>query len=110
MITQLTTGNELYLLVSEWATIQLLSVGVYPDDEPMDNRAAAVLTVDGEVVAYTVLRDSSVLAIETHPGHYRKGYAAQLVRGVGATDGAFVLSKESAAFFESLSLPYFWQA
>ena len=112
MVRKIETGAELFRLVRHFATIALMSVGIYDDNEAHENgKTAHVLTVDGEVVAFAVMTSrGEVSAIETHPAHQRRGYAAQLVRAIGATSGALITNEGAARLFESLDLPYFWQA
>ena len=112
MVKHIETGAELFSLVGDFATIALMSVGIYPDSEAHENgRTAHVLVVDGAVVAFAVMTPrGEVSAIETHPAHQRHGYAAQLIRSIGATSGALITNNAAARLFESLDLPYFWQA
>ena len=112
MVKQVETGAELFSLVRDFATIALMSVGIYDDAETHANgKAAYVLVIDGAVVAYAVMTArGEVSAIETHPAHQRRGYAAQLIRMIGATSGALITNGAAARLFESLDLPYFWQA
>ena len=112
MVKQIETGADVYELVRGWATIGLMSVGIYPDAETHDaGRTAHVLIIDGGVVAYAVMTARrEVSAIETHPAHQRRGYAGRLIREIGGTSGALITNNEAAKLFESLELPYFWQA
>lgn len=112
MVKQIETGAELFSLVREFATIALMSVGIYDDNEAHANgKTAHVLVVDGAVVAFAVMTaHGEVSAIETHSAHQRHGYAAQLIRLIGAKSGALITNNEAARLFESLNLPYFWQA
>lgn len=112
MIKQIETGAELFSLVRNFATIALMSVGVYDDNEAHENgKTAHVMVVNGNIVAYAVMTArGEVSAIETHPAHQRRGYAAQLIRAIGATSGALITNNDAARLFESLDLPYFWQA
>lgn len=112
MVKQIETGAELFSLVRDWATIGLMSVGIYDDTEAHENgKTAHTLVVNGNVVAYAVMTArGEVSAIETHPAHQRRGYAARLIRSIGAASGALITNNEAARLFESLDLPYFWQA
>lgn len=112
MVKQIKTGAELFSLVRDFATIALMSVGIYDDSEAHENsKTAHVLIVGDAVVAYAVMTArGEVSAIETHPAHQRRGYAAQLIRSIGATSGALITNNDAARLFESLELPYFWQA
>jgi GNAT superfamily N-acetyltransferase len=112
MVKQIETGAELFGLVRDFATIALMSVGIYDDAEAHENgKTAHALLVGGEVVAYAVMTArGEVSAIETHPAHQRHGYAAQLIRAIGATSGALITNGAAARLFESLDLPYFGQA